>query len=164
MPAMIRALVALLWLFVALPAAACTWQPPLDLAGAAMADAVFEGRLIDFQAFSPPGNPHSVTHAIATFEVTDILRGSVPPVVTVLFLDNLTGAPDRWRWDRTVIVATVPAGAGDGTAAMGPNPRPDLPVVLHPACGTPFVAPATAQSRAAIGAAIKAAMPRSGPD
>lgn len=132
-----------------LAAAACAWQPPLDLTAAPLAQAVFVGRLVGYDPQLMPGNPGVVTQAIATFDVVEVLSGSVPPRVSVLMLDRLTALPDRWLWDDTVIVAVLPAGSGADIA-------PDLPVLLHPTCGTPFLAPADAATRDRIVAILRA--------
>lgn len=150
-------LAAALALFPPAPAAACAWMPPLDLTAAPAAEMVFEGRLLSYEPHRLPANPAVITHAVATFEVTAAIVGEPAPIIRVLMLDNLVGAPETWRWDGTVIVATLPPGTPDTAWTGYHNPMPDLPVLLHPVCGTPFVAPATDETRAAIRAALDAA-------
>lgn len=136
------------------PALACSWQPPLDLTAAPAAEAIFVGDLLSYDPVPLPGNPRVVTHATATFAVRAVIAGDPPATVTVLMLDNLTGVPEQWRWDARVIVATLPPGTPDTAWSEPHNPRPDLPVVLHPTCGTPFIAPDDAETRAGIARAL----------
>lgn len=145
---------ALVLTLAAGPALSCSWQPPLDLAAAPQAAAIFAGRLLSYDPVPLPDNPPVITHATATFAVTAVIAGKVPATVTVLMLDNLTGVPEAWRWGDSVIVATLPPGTPDSAWTEAYNPMPDLPVVMHPTCGTPFIAPDDAATRAAIAQAL----------
>jgi hypothetical protein len=122
-------------------AQACTVPGTFALEGIRYADAIFAGRLIDYQQIKPRKTPRDGPYAVLTIEVDAVIKGRVPRTVQVSWRSSHTALPDDWTTDVPLLI---------GASRYRENPPEPALKLLHGPCVPPFMLDDTKENRANI--------------
>lgn len=125
------------------PGSACTWLQPFEMTQIAGADLVLVGEVTAYQDLGTPWGA-----ALVTLRVEEVLKGTVPAEVVLIWNAGMAQGPHAARASGRVLVGAM-RGGRIAVSDRAPDARPDLPSIVQPYCGEVWMQPAAAATVAA---------------